>query len=95
MKKLILLIASFCILSTINAQEEAIFGHYTANKVLINPAAAGFDRDNHQFFLNVRNQWTGFAGSPETYAFSYNGPIGKSFSNLCCFSSCESMRRKF
>ncbi|MEM6964693.1 MAG: PorP/SprF family type IX secretion system membrane protein, partial [Bacteroidota bacterium] len=77
MKKLILLIASFCLLTTINAQEEAIFGHYTANKILINPAAAGFDRDNHQFFLNVRNQWTGFVGAPETYAFSYNGPIGK------------------
>jgi len=80
MKKLLLLIASFCFLTTINinAQEEAIFNHYQANKLLINPATAGFDRDNHKFFMNVRNQWTGFTGAPESYAISYNGPVGKS-----------------
>ena len=78
MKKLILLIASVCFLTTINAQEEAIFNHYQANKLLINAATAGFDRENHKFFMNVRNQWTGFPGAPETYALSYNGPVGKS-----------------
>lgn len=78
MKKLILLIASFCFLTTMNAQEEAIFNHYQANKLLINAATAGFDRDNHKFFLNVRNQWTGFTGAPESYSVSYNGPVGKS-----------------
>ena len=78
MKKLILLIASFCFLATINAQEEAIFNHYQINKLLINPSTAGFDRDNHKLFLNVRNQWSGFPGAPQTYALSYNGPVGKS-----------------
>jgi len=78
MKKLILLIASFCFIATLNAQEEAIFNHYSVNKLLINPAAAGFDRDNHNLFLNVRNQFTGFPGSPESYSLSYNGPIGRS-----------------
>ena len=78
MKKLILFIASFCFLTALNAQEEAVFNHYTANKLLINPAAAGFDRGHHDLFLNVRNQFTGFPGAPETYSFSYNGPIGRS-----------------
>lgn len=75
---LLLIIFSFCFLVSINAQEEAIFSHYQVNKLLINPATAGFDRDNHNFFLNVRNQWSGFTGAPESYAVSYNGPIGKS-----------------
>ena len=76
MKKLILIISTFCFLATINAQEEAIFNHYHANPLLINPATAGYDRDHHKIFMNVRNQWAGFTGAPETYSLSYNGPIG-------------------
>ncbi len=78
MKKLILLIACFSFLGSMNAQEEAIYNHYQINKLLINPATAGFDRTQHDLFVNVRNQWAGFAGAPETYALSYNGPVGKS-----------------
>lgn len=78
MKKLLLLIACFSFLATqSNAQDEAIFSHYQVNKLLINPATAGFDQDNHKIFMNVRNQWSGFTGAPESYSLSYNGPIGK------------------
>ena len=78
MKKLILLITCFTFLGSMNAQEEAIYNHYQVNKLLINSATAGFDRTQHDFFVNVRNQWAGFPGAPETYAVSYNGPVGKS-----------------
>ena len=79
MKKLLLLIACFSFLAiNSNAQYEAIFSHYQVNKLLINPATAGFDQDNHNLFMNVRNQWSGFTGAPESYSLSYNGPIGKS-----------------
>jgi type IX secretion system PorP/SprF family membrane protein len=79
MKKLLFLIACFSFLiNDLNAQYEAIFSHYQVNKLLINPATAGFDQDNHKLFMNVRNQWSGFTGAPESYSLSYNGPIGKS-----------------
>ncbi|MFK7775976.1 MAG: PorP/SprF family type IX secretion system membrane protein [Saprospiraceae bacterium] len=79
MKKLLLLIACFSFLAiNSNAQYEAIFSHYQVNKLLINPATAGFDQENHNLFMNVRNQWSGFTGAPESYSLSYNGPIGKS-----------------
>jgi len=79
MKKLLLLIACFSFLAiNLNAQYEAIFSHYQINKLLINPATAGFDQENHKLFMNVRNQWSGFTGAPESYSLSYSGPIGKS-----------------
>jgi type IX secretion system PorP/SprF family membrane protein len=77
MKKIIILLMSvayFC--NTSNAQEEAIFMHYTFNPVLINPAATGFDPEHHDIFINIRSAWSGFPDAPKTYALSYNGPIG-------------------
>ncbi len=60
-----------------SAQEEAVFNHYHINPLLTNPGAAGFDKDEHNVFFNLRNQWSGFEGTPKTYSFSYNGPIGE------------------
>ena len=77
MKNLFLLILFALISLTATAQEEAIFSHYTINPVLVNPAAAGFDKENHNIFLNLRANWTGFPGAPTTYSINYNGPIGK------------------
>ncbi len=77
MKKLIILIISvayFC--NTSNAQEEAVFMHYTFNPVLINPAATGFDPEHNNIFINIRSSWAGFPDAPKTYALSYNGAIG-------------------
>lgn len=60
----------------LQAQEEAVFSHYTINPSIINPATVGMDEDNHHLFLNLRSSWAGFPGNPRTYALSYNGPIG-------------------
>lgn len=79
MKKNILLTISallVCLLSY--AQEQSAFVHYHINPVLINPAVAGQSGD-HQVFLHARNQWSGFPGSPKTFALSYDGPFGKTF----------------
>ena len=78
MKKILLLISFFAIVRLATAQDEAIFGHYNITPVLINPSAAGFG-DVHQFQLNARAQWTGFADAPTTYAAQYNGPLGNNF----------------
>lgn len=78
MKKILLFIFALSFIGTINAQEEAIFNHYHINPLLINPGTAGYDKANHKLFMNVRNAWSGFTGAPETYAISYNGPVGKS-----------------
>jgi len=80
MKKLIILCAIlFACKSSIIAQEEAVFGHYIFNPVLINPAATGFDEKHHNVFMNIRTAWTDFPGTPKTYALSYNGPVGNRF----------------
>lgn len=67
-------VAFYC--NTSIAQEEAVFMHYTFNPVLINPAATGFNPDHHDVFINIRSAWSSFPDAPQTYALSYNGPIG-------------------
>ncbi len=64
-------------MSSVFAQglEEGNQIHYAVNPVLLNPAATGF-KDQHQIFMNMRAQWVGFAGAPQTYNINYNGPIG-------------------
>ena len=57
-----------------SAFDQAVFMHYTINPVLLNPAAAGFGRIHH-VYGNFRSQWTGFPGSPNSYALNYNGPV--------------------
>ncbi|MCB0707531.1 MAG: PorP/SprF family type IX secretion system membrane protein [Saprospiraceae bacterium] len=76
MKKFYLLLAFVAFALQMRAQDQAIFTHYHVSPILINPSVAGFD-DVHNIQLNFRNQWTGFPGSPFTYAASYHGPIGK------------------
>ena len=75
MKKLLFLIAFIATALTTQAQDQAIFMHYNISPVLVNPAAAGFT-DDYNLTLHFRNQWTGFDGSPYTYAANFQGPIG-------------------
>lgn len=77
MKKIILFAIVTLVFSNLRAQltEEAVFGHYTINPTLINPAFAGFT-ESSQAFMNIRSSWAGFEGAPTTYALSYNGSAG-------------------
>jgi type IX secretion system PorP/SprF family membrane protein len=75
MKKIIFSIIAFVTIAVAaKAQDEAIFGHYLVNPMLINPAYAGFN-DNVQIFGHLRNQWSGFQGAPKTYAMTIDLPM--------------------
>ena len=76
MKRILLLLIILGGLQTLRAQDPAIFNHYLISPILINPSYAGFE-EAHMLHGHFRNQWTGFPGSPVTYGFNYNGPIGK------------------
>ena len=75
-KSLLIIFVSFAFVATVVAQQdEAIFGHYLVNPVLINPAYSGTS-GKYQIFGHLRSQWTGFDGQPKTYALSMNAPLG-------------------
>ncbi len=68
------------IMSTINGQsryfdERYIYSQHNINPSLINAGAIGSD-DFQELFVNYRNTWAGFEGSPKTILVAYNGPIG-------------------
>jgi type IX secretion system PorP/SprF family membrane protein len=75
MKKVILSIAAafLCIVAA-QAQDEAIFGHYLVNPMLINPAYAGFNNST-QINGHLRSQWSGFEDAPKTYAATISLPM--------------------
>ena len=56
-----------------STQQTAGFSQYYMNPYLLNPAAAG--RGETQAFLQYRNQWINIDGSPETYAFTFDGKL--------------------
>jgi len=55
--------------------ERGIFTQAHIHPVLINPGATGFN-EGQSLLFNFRNTWASFPGSPSTYTFSYDGPIG-------------------
>jgi type IX secretion system PorP/SprF family membrane protein len=58
------------------AQQDPLYTQYYNNFSLINPAYAG----SHGLFTataNIRSQWAGEAGGPETQTLSLHGPVGK------------------
>jgi type IX secretion system PorP/SprF family membrane protein len=75
MKKVILFIAAALLfIGTAQAQDEAIFGHYLVNPMLINPAYAGFNSST-QINGHLRSQWSGFDNAPKTYAATISLPM--------------------
>jgi type IX secretion system PorP/SprF family membrane protein len=73
-KSLLIILFASVFMAKISAQDEALFGHYLINPVLINPAFSGTS-GKYQIFGHLRNQWTGFPGQPKTYAVSLNAPL--------------------
>jgi len=66
MKNLIIHLVLICTAYGAHAQQdETIFKHYLG--------------DGHELRLNVRNQFAGFPGAPQTYSVGYNGPMGNTF----------------
>jgi len=63
--------------SVVEAQQDALFTQFMYNKMNLNPGYAGND-DVLCITGIVRDQWTGFDGSPKTQSLSVNFPrLGK------------------
>lgn len=77
MKNLIVILIGILGCQVVQAQEDAVFRQYFLNPMLVNPATVGADREHHNLTMNMRTAFTGFTDTPETYALSYAGPVGK------------------
>jgi len=58
------------------SQQEPLYTQYYNNFSLINPAYSG-SNGHLTATANIRSQWAGEAGSPETQTFSIHGAMGK------------------
>ncbi len=74
MKKI--LIIGLTLLSTlsVNAQQEAMFTHYSFNTLAVNPGYAG-SRDALTVTGLHRSQWVGFPGAPRTQTLTAHAPV--------------------
>lgn len=63
------------ILSSVQAQQDAQYTQYMYNTQIINPAYAG-SRETLSFGVLGRTQWVGLEGSPQTFTFTVNAPVG-------------------
>jgi len=59
---------------TVSAQQQPLHTMFMYNKLLINPAYAGY-HDHVCASAIVRQQWIGFDGAPETQSLSIHGPL--------------------
>jgi type IX secretion system PorP/SprF family membrane protein len=75
-KSLLIILFATAFMAKVSAQDEAIFGHYLINPVIINPAFSGIS-GKYQIFGHLKSQWTGFPGQPKTYALSMNAPLAQ------------------
>ena len=69
-------VSAFLFVLQSNAQQDPLYTQYYNNFSLINPAYSG----SHGLFTataNIRSQWAGEAGSPETQTLSLHGAMGK------------------
>jgi type IX secretion system PorP/SprF family membrane protein len=76
MKKII---STFAIMLTVlygNAQQDAMYTHYSFNTLSINPAYAG-SREALTITALHRSQWVGFKGAPTSQTINLHAPVGE------------------
>ncbi len=74
MRWLISLIMTGMWVATLTAQQQPLHTMFMYNKLLINPAYAGY-HDHVCASAIVREQWIGFEGAPKTQSLSINAPL--------------------
>lgn len=74
MKKLYLLSLLLTVTGVCYGQQPFRFSQYFQNLVTVNPAVAGVE-DFTDLKVGYRQQWTGLAGSPQTFYLSAHGPL--------------------
>jgi type IX secretion system PorP/SprF family membrane protein len=57
------------------AQQDPQYTMWQFDRLSVNPAFSGFDR-NHSVFALHRDQWDGLDRDPKTYLFNYSGMYG-------------------
>ncbi|MDZ4751305.1 MAG: type IX secretion system membrane protein PorP/SprF [Flavobacteriales bacterium] len=75
-KRLLLIICTSVYTLISHGQQDATNAQYVMNKLLINPAYAGY-KENANFTLVHRSQWVGFKGAPSTQVLSFDMPMKK------------------
>jgi len=74
MKKIILILAFIATIYGVKAQQMGSFSQVVENHYLVNPAAAGIDK-NMPIFLGYRRMWTGIDAAPSTQFLTYSMPF--------------------
>lgn len=74
MKKIIFSILALIGAIQANAQQDAMFTHYSFNTLAVNPGYAG-SRDALTLTGLNRSQWVGFEGAPTTQTLTLHAPI--------------------
>ena len=59
---------------SISAQQQSLHTMFMYNKLLVNPAYAGY-HEHPCATAHVREQWIGFDGAPKTQSLSFHGPL--------------------
>lgn len=70
------LLFTFFIIKSASAQQDPNYIFYRYNMNFVNPAYAGAE-ELTEFGMNVRSQWSGVAGAPETQSFLASTFMGK------------------
>jgi type IX secretion system PorP/SprF family membrane protein len=71
---LILILIAAC--QSALAQQDAMNAQYVINKLMINPAYAGY-KEQPNFVAMHRSQWVGFKGAPMTTVLAFDSPLKK------------------
>jgi type IX secretion system PorP/SprF family membrane protein len=74
MKKIIYILFFALSFSMAKAQQDPQYSQYMFNHVVINPGYTG-SKDALSTTLQMRKQWVGIDGSPQTNDFSIHGPL--------------------
>ena len=81
MKKLYLLSLLLAVAPLCYGQQPFRFSQYFQNLITVNPAVAGIE-DFTDLKVGYRQQWTGLAGSPQTFYLSVHGPLASKSSEF-------------
>ncbi|CAG2534627.1 PorP/SprF family [Maribacter dokdonensis] len=71
-----IIVFTLLVVGRMSAQQDPNYTFYRFNMNLINPAFAGAD-ETTDFGMNLRSQWSGVQGAPETQSFIFGTPLGK------------------
>ena len=80
MRRILLVFMFLGVIGGLRAQQDPQFTQYMFNQMYFNPAVAG-SHDAICAGLIGRQQWVGFDGRPETYAFTVEAPFQDPFLN--------------